>query len=121
MWVSGAEPGGHSAWIGASNDHNLNVVLVDFADEVSEIGQALLRAEVGQMVDAPIIEWLRVTVETMLEHEELSVILRSDHEWVKSGVWHSASVLTTDVEEDGALTIPILVADPVTLLVSARV
>ena len=75
MWVSRAEPSGHSTWIRATNDHNFDVVLVDFADEVSEIGQALLRAEVGQMVNAPIVEWLRVTVETVLEHEELGVVL----------------------------------------------
>ena len=57
----------------------------------------------------------------MLKDEELGIVLRADHEREEAGVGDSAAVFTTDVEEDGALAIPVLVAQPVALLVSASI
>ena len=57
----------------------------------------------------------------MLEHGELCVVLRTNHEWVEACVRDSAAVLAAYVEEDRALAIPVLVAFPVALLVGAQV
>ena len=57
----------------------------------------------------------------MLENHEFRVVLRADHEWVETGLRDAASILTTDVEEDGACTIPVLVTDPIALVILAVV
>ena len=57
----------------------------------------------------------------MLEDEELRIVLRANHKWVEACIRYRAAVLSADVEEDWALAIPVLITDPVALLVGAQV
>ena len=121
MWVTRAEPSRQGTRVRASNNDNLDVVWVHFSNEISQICEALFRAQILEAVKGPVFERLRVTVEAMLENHELSVVLRADHEWVEAGVRNSAPVLTADVDKDGALAVPVLITLPVALLISAVV
>ena len=102
MGIPGAEPGGHSSGVGTTDNHDLLIVLLHFSEEVGEVSKTLLRVQISQVLHAPVIEGLRVTIETVLEDEETSVVLGANHEGVEAGVGHGAPVLTADVEEDGA-------------------
>lgn len=53
----------------------------------------------------------------MFEDHESSRVFRADHEWIKTSVRHAAPVLTADVDEDGSRAVPILVTDPVPLII----
>ena len=57
----------------------------------------------------------------MLDDEELRIVLRANHKWVEACIRYRAAVLSADVEEDWALAIPVLITDPVALLVGAQV
>ena len=57
----------------------------------------------------------------MLEHNKPRIVLSTNHEWIQTGIWNTASVLSADVEEDRAVLNSELVVDPVPLLVSAIV
>ena len=57
----------------------------------------------------------------MLEDQELGVVLGSDHEGEEASIGHRAPVLSADVQEDRSLAVPVLIADPVSLLVRALV
>ena len=116
MRISVAEPGGHGSWVAASNDkHLVGILWVDSADEVCQISQGLLRIQVGEVLQVPSVEWLRVAIETMLKHHKACVMRGSKHEWEETSVGHSTAILTTDVDEHWASTIPVLVAYPVAL------
>lgn len=68
MWVARAEPGGHGAWVRAADNHNFNIVLVDLADKVCQIGESLLRTKVAQACKRPVFHGLRLAVEAVLKH-----------------------------------------------------
>ena len=120
MRVTLTEPSREGTWVAATDHKGLDLVVwVNGAEEVGKIGKSLLRVESCEVLEFPGVGGLRITVETMLEHHESSVVCSTDHEWVKAGVGHAASVFTTDVNEDGAGAVPVLVTDPVSLGVLA--
>ena len=45
----------------------------------------------------------------------------TDHEWEETSVRNTAAVLTANVDEDGSGTVPVLVTNPISLLIRAIV
>jgi len=55
----------------------------------------------------------------VFEDYEAGVVLCTHHEWEEAGVGHTAPVLATNVDKDGAFIVPVLLAGPETLLIDA--
>lgn len=122
MRVSLPKPGGHGSRVATANDEHLaSLVRVHLSNEVSQVSQSLLRVQVTEILELPRVEWLRVTVEAMLEDHESSLMIGTNHERIEAGVRDGAAVLATNVDKDGSRAIPVLVTDPVPLVILAPV
>ena len=57
----------------------------------------------------------------MLKDHESCFVRGTDHEWEETSVGNAAAVLTANVDEDGSGTVPVLVTNPISLLIRAIV
>ena len=57
----------------------------------------------------------------MLKDHESCFVRGTDHEWEETSVRNTAAVLTANVDEDGSGTVPVLVTNPISLLIRAIV
>jgi hypothetical protein len=76
------------------------------------------------VVVRPVQERLRISVKPVLQDVEVSLVRCSEHERVKSSFRDTASILTTDVNEERAVAVSlhvVFVVSPVSLSVSAVV
>ena len=55
----------------------------------------------------------------MLKDHESCFMRGTDHEWEETSVRNTAAVLTANVDEDGSGTVPVLVTNPISLLIRA--
>lgn len=119
------EPGRESARVASTDDDPVSLAAEDLVltiNEACNVGQSLLRGQIVEVVDGPVVEWLRITVVSVLEGDEKSVVIGADHHWEHLSVGWSASPLTANVQEDGTvILVEVLVVVPVPLLVGALV
>ena len=57
----------------------------------------------------------------MLKDHESCFVRGTDHEWEETSVRNTAAVLTANVDEDGSGTVPVLITNPISLLIRAIV
>ena len=55
----------------------------------------------------------------MLDDHEASFVCSADHEGEEAGFGDATAILSADVNEDGARAVPVLITDPVSLVVSS--
>ena len=55
----------------------------------------------------------------MLDDHETSLVRGADHEGEKAGIGDTAAILSTDVNEDRACSVPVLITEPVALVISS--
>ena len=116
MGVALTEPSRECARVASTDYEGLYLVFrVHGAEEKGKICESLLRVEICEIIELPCVEWLRVSIETMLKYHESGIVGGAEHEWEKTGARHAASVLATNVNKDGAGTIPVLITNPVSL------
>lgn len=89
---------------------------------MGEISQSLLRVEGGKAGHGPVFTRLRRTVKAMLDHEETSAVVGTDHHWEMAFSWGRAGILPAEVDEVWRCGVcPVFVHHPVTLTVSAGI
>lgn len=118
MWVSLTEPCGECARIATTNDDHRSRwdIPVYPKQEVGDVSQSLLGAEVLKTLHAKSIERLRLAIVSVLQCQEQGTLLRSHHEWIESVLPDGASVLAANVEENRRRLVggvEVLVIDPV--------
>ena len=81
MWILLSEPGREGTWIASADDDDLSISLINVhsGDKVGNIGQSLLSSEILEIRQLQISIWDGFTIESVLQSNKLSLVLRSNH------------------------------------------
>lgn len=114
----------------ASTNHNplrfspntVQELEVHLIDEVSSVSKGLLRCQVLQVFGAPVFKWLGGSIVAMLEGDEESIVVSTNHKGIHLGVWGRAGPFSAEIKENWTTRcIEKLVVNPISLLVCAFV
>jgi len=122
--VFAAEPTGEGSGVATTDDDGLasRVVFVKHPKEISQVRHGLLRAQLLQTCQVPVVKWLGIAVKSVLKDEKPGSVRRANHEGEEAGLGDGATIFSTDVDKVGrGIVDPVLFVDPVALLVGAIV